>query len=335
MKKIDCEFHYYHPELMEYLATRSQAPKYYPETQFLELRKNVKADFKTVTNKYSIMTELMDIGNIRAEALEKNGVDTAVISSSAALEELPEKEAVYFAKKTNDAVAEAVRKYKGRFIGSIVLPTLYVDEAIKELERCKKELGLAYWHTHSNYRDEHLYQEKYIPLLAKAEELGCAFYLHPHCSNDPDMCDEGYVYAAPGLGFTTDAIKTALRLILNGTFDKFPRLRMVLGHLGETMPFLMDRFDNRFAWIKDPEVKMQRKVSDYFKSKNVLVTTSGNMSKIAFECTRKAIGIDNIIFGSDYPYENLANMMKFMDSLDLSQEDQEKVYHLNVEKYIL
>ena len=88
-------------------------------------------------------------------------------------------------------------------------------------------------------------------------------------------------------------------------------------------------------WIKEPEIKAEHKVSYYFRNKNILVTTSGNMSKLAFECTRKAIGIDSIIFGSDYPYENPSDMMKYMDSLDLSPEDQEKVFHLNAEKYLL
>ncbi len=257
------------------------------------------------------------------------------MASSAALEELSEKEAVYFAKKSNDAVAEIIKKYPSRFLGAAVLPTPYVDEAIKELERCVKELGFKYWHTHSNYKDEHLYEEKYLPLLAKAEELGCAFYVHPQASDDKDMKDMGYVYSSPGLGFGLDAMKTSLRLILNGTFDKFPNLRMILGHLGEFFPFIIDRVDNRFEWIKDEEVKMKHKVSYYFKNKNVVVTTSGNMSKSAFECTKKAFGIDSIIFGSDYPYECLSNMMKFMNSLDLTEEEKEKVFHLNAEKYIL
>ena len=238
-------------------------------------------------------------------------------------------------KKSNDAVAELIRKYPGRFLGAALLPTLYVDEAVKELERCKKELGFSYWHTHSNYLHSHLYEEKYLPLLAKAEELGCAFYLHPQASDDADMRDFGYVYSSPGLGFGLDTMKTALRIILNGTFDRFPKLRMILGHLGEYFPFILERVDNRFRWIKEPEIRAEHEVSYYFRNRNVLVTTSGNMSKLAFECTRKAIGIDSIIFGSDYPYENLADMMKFMDSLDLSPEDQEKVFHLNAEKYLL
>ena len=305
MKIIDCEFHYYLPELMDYLATRDEAMRYYPETKVLEVRDHVYAHFGGVTNTYPFIDEMMNFGEERVAEMDRNGIDVGVMSSP------------------------------GRFMGTAILPTPYVDEAIKELERCVKELGFKYWHTHSNYMHEHLYDEKYLPLLAKAEELGCAVYVHPQASDDKDMKDMGYVYSSPGLGFGLDAMKTSLRLILNGTFDKFPKLRMILGHLGEFFPFIIDRVDNRFAWIKDDEVKMKHKVSYYFENKNVVMTTSGNMSKLAFECTKQAFGIDSIIFASDYPYVCLADMMKFMNSLDLTEEEKEKVFHLNAEKYIL
>ena len=335
MKIIDCEFHYYLPELMDYLATRDKAMRYYPETKVLEVRDKIYAHFSGVTNSYPVIDELMNFGAERVAEMDRCGVDAAVMSSSPALEELPEKECVYFAKKSNDAVAELIKKFPGRFYGAAVLPTPYVDEAIKELERCVKELGFKYWHTHSNYMHEHLYEEKYLPLLAKAEELGCAVYVHPQASDDKDMKDMGYVYSSPGLGFGLDAMKTSLRLILNGTFDKFPKLRMILGHCGEYFPFIIDRVDNRFAWIKDDEVKMKHTVAYYFQNKNVVMTTSGIMSKITFECTKQAFGIDSIIFASDYPYECLANMMKFVKTLDLTEEEKEKFFHLNAEKYIL
>ena len=299
MKIIDCEFHYYLPELMDYLSTRDKAMRYYPETKVLEVREQVYAHFGGVTNTYPFIDEMMNFGAERVAEMDRNGIDVGVMSSSPAVEELPEKESVYFAKKSNDAVAELIKKFPGRFLGTAILPTPYVDEAIKELERCVKELGFKYWHTHSNYMHEHLYDEKYLPLL--------------------------------GL----DTMKTSLRLILNGTFDKFPKLRMILGHLGEFFPFIIDRVDNRFAWIRDDEVKMKHTVAYYFKNKNVVVTTSGVMSKISFECTKQAFGIDSIIFASDYPYVCLADMMKFVKTLDLTEEEKEKLFHLNAEKYIL
>ena len=171
MKIIDCEFHYFLPELMEYLSTRNNSVRYYPETKTLEVRDKLFANLGGVTNESPVIDELMNFGAERIAVMDKNGIDVGVMASSAALEELPEKEAIYFAQKSNDAVAEIINKYPERFLGAAVLPTPYVDAAIKELERCVKELGFKYWHTHSNYKNEHLYEEKYLPLLAKAEEL--------------------------------------------------------------------------------------------------------------------------------------------------------------------
>ena len=140
MKIIDCEFHYYLPELMDYLATRNQAMRYYPETKVLEVRDHVYAHFGGVTNTYPFIDEMMNFGEERVAEMDRNGIDVGVMSSSPAVEELPEKESVYFAKKSNDAVAELIKKFPGRFLGTAILPTPYVDEAIKELERCVKEL---------------------------------------------------------------------------------------------------------------------------------------------------------------------------------------------------
>ena len=105
MKIIDCEFHYYLPELMDYLATRDEAMRYYPDTKVLEVRDKIYAHFDGVTNTYPVIDELMNFGAERVAEMDRNGIDVAVMSSSPALEELPEKECVYFAKKSNDAVA--------------------------------------------------------------------------------------------------------------------------------------------------------------------------------------------------------------------------------------
>ena len=118
MKIIDCEFHYYLPELMDYLSTRDKAMRYYPETKVLEVRDQVYAHFGGVTNTYPFIDEMMNFGAERVAEMDRNGIDVGVMSSSPAVEELPEKESVYFAKKSNDAVAELIKKFPGRFLGT-------------------------------------------------------------------------------------------------------------------------------------------------------------------------------------------------------------------------
>ena len=122
MKKIDCEFHYYLPEMMDLLAKQITVPKYDPATKIMEMRRNVPANFSVITNAYPVIDELTDFGERRVAMLDRNGIDTAVMAASPLSEELPEKESVYFAKKSNDAVAELMRKYPGRFLGAAMLP---------------------------------------------------------------------------------------------------------------------------------------------------------------------------------------------------------------------
>jgi len=328
MKKIDFEFHYCRPELFKYMASRSK-------TGVFEVRKGVTGNLGIVTNTYPIVDELFEIGERRIADMDRCGIDVGVLSSSPAQEELPKAESVRLSKLANDAVAEACRRHPGRFAGAATLPTLYVDEAIAELERCVKELGFKYWHTHSNYGSEHLYDVRFLPLLAKCEELGCAFYLHPQCSEDADMCDLGFAYAGPGLGYGLDTMRTSLRLMLNGTFDRFPKLRMILGHMGEYYPFILDRIDNRFAWMPDPRVKMKNPVSYYFKNRNIIMTSSGMASRDAFLLTKKVIGIDGILFASDYPFENLKHATDAWNEIlaDQTEEDRDKFWHGNAERY--
>jgi predicted TIM-barrel fold metal-dependent hydrolase len=324
MKKIDLENHYYIPELFDYLESRPNA----------SANDSVQVRESFISRKSHLSDMLTDLAGNRIKDMDDTGIDIAVLSSSPMIEELPPDVAVRLAKLSNDAVFEAINKFPGRFMGSSTLPMTDVDEAIKELERCTNELGFKYWHTHSNYFHEHLYDEKFFPVLKKAEELTMPVYIHPIFPDEPGMKDMGNLYSGAGLGFGQDTMRTSLRLILNGTLDKLPNLRIILGHLGEYYPFVLDRMDNRLSVVKDPHFHNQHDISYYFKNKNIFVTTSGNMSKAAFRCTIDAIGIDSILFATDYPYEEVPDMMEFMNSLGLTEEEYAKIYYQNAEKYI-
>ena len=342
IRTIDLENHFYLPEFIEYLKTRTEVPFYDKKTNKIAVRKSpltgtivMNPQNVIIMNNRTAVDNLCDLGDTRIANMDEHGIDTAVISSSQMLEELPKEEAVYFTRKTNDAIAEAAKKYPGRYLGAANLPTPYVDEAIKELERCVKELGFPIWHTHSNFLNEHLYDEKFKPLFAKAEELNCPFYVHPQSPANEDMLEMGFQYDGAGLGYGQDTMKTTLRLILTGLFDEFPKLKMIIGHLGEYYPFVLDRTDNRFTTTPEPEyIKAKHALSYYFKNKNIYVTTSGNMSKSAFNCTKEVLGLDSIMYGTDYPYEVLSDMQDFMLSLDLTPDELKKVLSGNAEKLL-
>ncbi|HJJ48015.1 MAG TPA: amidohydrolase family protein, partial [Methanocorpusculum sp.] len=230
--------------------------------------------------------------------------------------------------------AEAVKKYPGRFLGTITLPAPYVEESIAELERCVNELGLQYWHTHSNYGSEYLYEEKFEPLLAKCAELNVPIYLHPNYPSDEYLLDSGTSFAGAVFGFGADVMKTSYRLIVSGLFDKYPNLTLILGHMGEYYPYSLTRMDNRID-SGDPYFKCKENLTYYFNNKNILVTTSGITDPNTITCAINSIGVDSIMFATDYPYENVKEQVDFIMALPISNEDKDKIFYKNAEKYVL
>jgi len=334
-KRYDLEHHFMLPEYRDWLATRTEAPCFDMEQKLLSLGYISLRASSSVTSTRPHGLELCDFDEKRLEAMDKAGVDAAFLSATVGLEEVELPEIVAWCRKANDAVADYARRFPGRIYGTAVLPMMYPDEAVKELERCVKELGFRMWLTGSHYGKWRLYDSRYEALLSKVEELRCPFYLHPAMSNDPDLNAGGLLISSSGLGFGLDTMKTATRFIIDGGFDRHPNLRMILGHLGEYFPYVMDRMDNRFKYVPDPCVKMKHDVSYYFKNGNIVVTTSGNPDPEAFALAKKKLGIGNIFFGSDYPYENFNESVKFIESLDLTEDEQKALWCGNVERLIL
>lgn len=338
IKVMDFEHHFYHPELMEWLGKRTDFP-YYSDKEGLVYRKNVGLAYnkRGMNSEHILLDEMMDLDELRLSIMDNGGVDVAAISTSGLIEELPREESIYFARKTNDAIAAAVKRHPDRFIGTICLPMLYIDEALKELDRAVNELGLTYWHTHSNFGAHALYEPQFEPILARCAELNIPFYLHPQVPYDNYLLNLGSAFAMAGFGFGVDTMKTSIGLIIGGLFDRHPNLRMILGHMGEFYPYDLDRMDNRFAFFKnfDSFVKCEGTFTDYFKSKNILMTTSGIFDPNVVMFVINSIGVDSILYGSDYPYEDFKASAEFVANLPLSNEDKEKIFHVNAEKYIL
>jgi predicted TIM-barrel fold metal-dependent hydrolase len=237
------------------------------------------------------------------------------------------------ARNANDALAEAIDRYPDRFQGYAALAVKDPWAAAKELERAVKELGMRGWKTHSNYGDSYLDDKPYWPILAKVEELGVPIYLHPTTPRIPEFWKYGVALAGPPFGFGLETSMAAMRLVLSGAFDAFPRLKVILGHYGEGLPFFMQRMDWAFERPhakadKGAVVPLERKPSDYFRE-NFLVTTSGNYLPAAFACTRDALGMARIMFGTDYPYEDLDECFAFLSSLGLSEEEELDLYERN------
>lgn len=322
MERIDLENHFYDQSLISALATRSIPPIYHQDTDVIQWTESINMP------QGKLLEKLLEIGEERIKLLNRENVNKAVLSCSPGPEQLDIEISKKVCRLTNDALAAVIAKHPDRFYGSAILPVNAVEEACDEMERCVKEHDFVAWHTHSNYGETAPDDKKYRPLFQKAADLGIYVYLHPQLPRENRMDGFGFTFAGPGFGFTVDTMTTLMRMILSGLFDEIPHLKIVLGHLGEGIPFLLDRIDNRIKFIPNPDIQCEHDISYYFK-KNIWVTTSGNMSKEAFQCAKNVLGIDHILFASDYPYESLEDMMAFLSDVPLTEKESQMLYHDN------
>ena len=326
MKLYDLEHHFWDKATVDACAARRG--KGYPylteDGEAVMWTEKVAMKFEPTRKK------IMDTGEFRLSEIDRVGITTAVVSASQVLEELGPSESIPLTKSNNDAIYAMSQNYPGRYLGAASLPVKDVDAACKELRRCVNELGFVCWHTHSNYVDECVSDERFLPIFETAADLGIYVYLHPTLPVAPYLEDYGFTFMGPGFGFTADTMLATLKIIVSGLFDKVPQTKLMIGHFGEAIPFLLDRIDNRLNYLPNPMLKNQRRPSDYFRD-NIWVTTSGNMSDAAFRCTKDVLGIEKIIYGSDYPYESLDAMTNFVKNLDLTPEERDMLFFKNVE----
>jgi len=279
-----------------------------------------------------LLGRLMDVGEGRIQEMDAAGIDVAVVSlTSPGIDPFAPALGTSLARSVNDELAEACAKYPDRLQGWAALCPKDPEAAARELERCGKELGFKGWKTHSNFGDSYLDEKRYWPILAKCEELGVPIYLHPVAPMIPQLRTYGLALAGAAFGFGVETATAMMRLVLSGAFDAFPKLKIILGHYGEGLSFLMQRIDHPFVrpHIKasDPDAvpALKRVPSEYLRD-NMLVTTSGNYLQAAFECTKAALGMDKILLGTDYPYEEMNESRAFIEGLGLTEAEKEHLY---------
>jgi len=278
--------------------------------------------------------KLTDLGEGRLTAMDEAGMDVAVLSLSApGIERFEPLAATKIAKAANDELAGAISKYPSRFRGFAALSARDTDAAVVEFERCVKELGFVGWNTHSNFGDSYLDEKRYWPLLAKAEELAAPIYIHPDLPIIPQFCTYGFGLAGPSYGYGAETALAMMRLVIGGVFDVFPKLKIILGHLGEGLPFMMDRVNRPYVQglvRTDPAIAPTlKKTPAKYLLDNMVVTTSGNYSTSAFVCTKSELGIERILLGSDYPYESMKTCVDFLEAQAMSPSEAQQLYETN------
>jgi len=282
-----------------------------------------------------LKSNLLDIQDKRLTRMDKLGIEIAVLSLNAPVLQgmADRKEAAELAIRANDFLAEQVAKRPERFRGFAALAMQEPEVAAKELTRCVKELGfvgaLVNGYTERDVPNSafHYDLKEYWPFWEQVEKLDAPFYLHAK-----DLSRQEIVAGHPWLltaswSFGVETSTHALRLMCSGLFDKYPKLKIILGHLGEGLPFSLWRADHRIE--KDPRgIPIKKKLNDYFRQ-NFWVTTSGNFHTLSLVDTMLEIGTDRILFASDFPFENMEEAAEWFDAAAINEYDKQKIGRLN------
>jgi gamma-resorcylate decarboxylase len=278
---------------------------------------------------------LLDIQERRLAEMDRHGIETMILSLNApAVQAIPDHAlALEISRRANDYLAEQVARQPARFQAFAALPMQDVELATAELERCVKTLGFrgALVNGFSQIGDGRtpVYYDlpQYRPFWAAVEQLGVPFYLHPRNPLQEDSrIYEGHSWLlGPTWAFGQETAVHALRLIGSGLFDAHPNLKIILGHMGEGLPYSMWRIDHRNAWVKAPHKhKAKRKIRDYF-NENFYLTTSGNFRTQTLIDAMLEVGADRILFSVDWPFENVDHAADWFDSASISETDRLKI----------
>lgn len=285
---------------------------------------------------HDIVEQSADLGAKRLAHMDAAGIDLQVLSfGSPGTEAFAADVAIPMAREANDLLFQTMKSHPGRFEGFAALPTADPDAAARELERCVNRLRFKGAMIHGHQQGHFLDERKYWPIFERAAALDVPIYLHPTLPH-PDALRSyfaGYEdLARAGWGFAVDTSCHFLRLMFSGLFDAYPKLRVILGHLGEGLPFAMHRLDTHTSAAA--ERRGLKKTPLQYLHDHLLVTTSGNWYEPAFQLTLTALGVDKILFAVDWPYEANKTGVEFLKKISVSDSDRAKIAHQNAEYWL-
>lgn len=280
-----------------------------------------------------LLPNLLDLDAGRLANMDASGVDMHVLSLGLPGVQLFEADqAVALARLSNDRLSEAIHRHPTRFAGLACFAPQDPKQAAREMERSIQTLKLNGFLVNSHTANGYLDEERFWPILEAAEALGAPLYIHPRAPSDGmaapfrDYRLEGAIW-----GYGIEAGTHALRLMLSGVLDRFPKLRIVLGHMGEALPFWLWRLDFMGAPGARAGRGNQLKPSEYFK-RNFSVTTSGVEDPLVLRFCIDKLGVDSVMWAIDYPFQPTAPAVAFMDTAPLTDVEREKVAHGNAER---
>jgi len=287
-----------------------------------------------------IAPKLADITGERLLSMDENGISMQILSvAGPGAELLDPKEGPVFAKRYNDAIAQKISNHPDRFTAFAHLPMRAPEAAADELERTIKTHRFKGALINGLTQDKFLDDSIFDPILKRAEALSVPVYLHPglppkavvdaYFTNLPKH--SGILLSIAGWGWHSETAIHVLRLIVSGTFDRFPKLKLIIGHMGEMLPMMMVRCNKQF---KPGQVGInQRSVIETLRQQ-VSITTSGIFTNPPLITAIDTFGIDNIMFSVDYPFSTNQEGKEFLSKIPLPAHEVEKIAHINAEKLL-
>jgi len=282
-----------------------------------------------------LFEQLCDVGEKRIAEMDAARIDMQVLSlTSPGTEQVEPAEAVALARDANDFLAGSIEKNPSRLAGFAALPIATPERAAEELERMVRNHGFKGAIINGHHRGRYLDDKFFWPILECAEALNVPIYLHPTLPPKP-VIEASYggfspivteLLAGPGWGWHIETAVHVIRLVLGGVFDQYANLQIVIGHMGETLPFMLQRLDV----IPMAFTKLNRPISNYLRE-NVHFTFSGFNFTPTFLDLMLQVGVDRIMFSADHPYQSMAQARAFLDQLPVSGADKARIAHRNAE----
>ena len=285
---------------------------------------------------------LADLGEKRIKGMDEAGIDIQVLSQTAtSVQYFDPETAVAIARRTNDRLHEACRAHPTRFAAFATMPTPDPKAAADELERTVTQYGFKGGMLHGLTAGRFHDDKRFWPIFERAAALDVPMYIHPAFPNRAvvdayykDYMADWPVLAVAGWGFTVETATQGIRMVLSGIFETYPNLQIILGHLGEGIPFYLWRINANLGTRANPGFKPGSKSFRDIFCEHFYVTTSGFFSNPALQCTITEMGIDRVMFSVDYPYADNAAATKWIGALPLDDAGKAKILSGNVKRLL-
>jgi len=310
--------------------------EHFVTTEFLKATGGLGSGFPAELAR--VREQLLDLGEGRLRAMDEGGVDLQVLSLAAiGMDKLHRDDENAVLKSVHDEAAAAVRAHPDRFAAFVTAGLHNVPEAIREVERGINQLGFKGVFVDGTTNGKFLDHEDFFPFLEAVQSLNAPLYIHPapppaavrdaYFSGLPGSA--GYLLSIAGWGWHSETALHVLRLIVSGALDRLPRLPIIIGHMGEGLPFALARSNAVLSF----GLHLKRSVAETF-AQQVSITTSGYFTRPPFECARAVVGLERMMYSVDYPFSPNTNGQKFLDSLELNDTDRAALAHGNAERIL-